>query len=144
MKTLEEKYSQFEQKLKEAELGGGVDRIQKQHDAGKQSARERIHEFLDNGTFNEFDKFVTHRSNEFGMDKIKTSGDGVITGYGKVDGRLVYVFAFDFTVFGGTLSRANADKIIKVQQLALKMGAPLVGLNDSGGARIQEGVQSLA
>ncbi len=144
MKTLEEKYNQFEQKLKEAELGGGVDRIQKQHDAGKQTARERILEFLDNGSFNEFDKFVTHRSNEFGMEKTKMSGDGVISGYGKVDGRLVYVFAFDFTVFGGTLSRANADKIIKVQQLALKMGAPLIGLNDSGGARIQEGVQSLA
>jgi propionyl-CoA carboxylase beta chain len=144
MKTLEGKYNQFEQKLKEAEQGGGAARIQKQHEAGKQTARERIVEFLDSGTFNEFDRFVTHRSNEFGMDKTKTLGDGVITGYGKVDGRLVYIFAFDFTVFGGTLSRANADKIIKVQQLALKMGAPLIGLNDSGGARIQEGVQSLA
>jgi len=144
MKTLEEKYNQFEQKIKDATLGGGPDRIQKQHDAGKQTARERIHEFLDSGTFNEFDMLVTHRSNDFGMDKIKTPGDGVITGYGKVEGRLVYVFAFDFTVFGGTLSRANADKILKVQQLSLKMGAPLIGLNDSGGARIQEGVQSLA
>jgi len=144
MKTLEEKYNQFEQKIKEASLGGGSDRIKKQHDAGKQTARERIIEFLDSGTFNELDMLVVHRSNEFGMDKTKTPGDGVITGYGKVDGRLVYVFAFDFTVFGGTLSRANADKIVKVQQLSLKMGAPLVGLNDSGGARIQEGVQSLA
>ncbi|MFA6573736.1 MAG: acyl-CoA carboxylase subunit beta, partial [Patescibacteria group bacterium] len=144
MKTLEEKYSQFEQKIKEATLGGGSARIDKQHEAGKQTARERILEFLDTGTFNEFDMLVTHRSNDFGMDKIKTLGDGVISGYGKVEGRLVYVFAFDFTVFGGTLSRANADKIIKVQQLALKMGAPLIGLNDSGGARIQEGVQSLA
>ncbi|MHC1705812.1 MAG: acyl-CoA carboxylase subunit beta [Tenuifilaceae bacterium] len=144
MKTLEEKYNQFEQKKKEATLGGGPERIQKQHDAGKQTARERILEFLDSGTFNEFDMLVTHRSNDFGMEKIKTPGDGVITGYGKVEGRLVYVFAFDFTVFGGTLSRANADKIVKVQQLSLKMGAPLIGLNDSGGARIQEGVQSLA
>ena len=144
MKTLEEKYNQFEQKIREAELGGGSDRIQKQHDAGKLTARERIIEFLDKGTFNEFDKLVTHRSNDFGMDKIKTLGDGVVTGYGKVEGRLVYIFAFDFTVFGGTLSRANADKILKVQQLSMKMGAPLIGLNDSGGARIQEGVQSLA
>ena len=144
MKTLEEKYNQFEQKIKEATLGGGPDRIQKQHDAGKQTARERILEFLDKGTFNELDMLVTHRSTDFGMDKTKTPGDGVITGYGKVDGRLVYIFAFDFTVFGGTLSRANADKIIKVQQLSLRMGAPLIGLNDSGGARIQEGVQSLA
>ncbi len=144
MKTLEEKYYQFEQKIKEATLGGGPERIQKQHEAGKQTARERIIEFLDRGTFNEFDMLVTHRSNEFGMDKTKTPGDGVISGYGKVEGRLVYIFAFDFTVFGGTLSRANADKIVKVQQLALKMGAPLIGLNDSGGARIQEGVQSLA
>jgi len=144
MKTLEEKYNQFEQKIKEATLGGGDERIQKQHDAGKLTARERILELLDKGTFNEFDMLVTHRSNDFGMDKTKTPGDGVVTGYGKIDGRLVYVFAYDFTVFGGTLSRANADKIIKVQQLALKMGAPLIGLNDSGGARIQEGVQSLA
>lgn len=144
MKTLEEKYNQFEQKIKEATQGGGSERIQKQHEAGKQTARERIIEFLDSGTFNEFDMFVTHRSNEFGMDKTKTLGDGVISGYGKVEGRLVYIFAFDFTVFGGTLSRANSDKIVKVQQLALKMGAPLIGFNDSGGARIQEGVQSLA
>lgn len=144
MKTLEEKYSQFEQKIKEAIQGGGFDRIQKHHDAGKQTARERIVEFLDKGTFNEFDMFVTHRTTEFEMDKVKTPGDGVVSGYGKIEGRLVYIFAFDFTVFGGTLSRANADKIIKVQQLALKMGAPLIGLNDSGGARIQEGVQSLA
>jgi len=144
MKTLEEKYSQFEQRINEAKLGGGSERVQKQHEGGKQTARERILEFLDNGTFNEFDMLVTQRSSEFGMDKAKISGDGVISGYGKIEGRLVYIFAYDFTVFGGTLSRANADKIIKVQQLALKMGAPLVGLNDSGGARIQEGVQSLA
>ena len=144
MKTLEEKYKQFDQKVNEALQGGGSDRTQKQHEAGKQTARERIIEFLDKGTFNEFDMFVTHRTTDFEMDKVKTPGDGVISGYGKIEGRLVYIFAFDFTVFGGTLSRANADKITKVQQLALKMGAPLIGLNDSGGARIQEGVQSLA
>lgn len=144
MKTLEEKYKQFDEKVKEALQGGGSDRIQKQHEAGKQTARERIIEFLDKGTFNEFDMFVTHRTTDFDMDKTKALGDGVITGYGKIEGRLVYIFAFDFTVLGGSLSRANADKITKVQQLALKMGAPLIGLNDSGGARIQEGVQSLA
>lgn len=144
MKTLEEKYKQFDEKLKEALQGGGSDRIQKQHEAGKQTARERIIEFLDKGTFNEFDMFVTHRTTDFDMDKTKALGDGVIAGYGKIEGRLVYIFAFDFTVLGGSLSRANADKIAKVQQLALKMGAPLIGLNDSGGARIQEGVQSLA
>lgn len=144
MKTLEEKFKQFEQKIKEAEQGGGSDRIQKQHDAGKKTARERILELLDTGTFNEFDMLVTHHSSEFGMDKSKFIGDGVITGYGKIDGRLVYVFAYDFTVLGGSLSRANANKIIKVQQLALRIGAPIIGLNDSGGARIQEGVQSLA
>jgi propionyl-CoA carboxylase beta chain len=99
---------------------------------------------LDPGSFVELDKFMTHRTSDFGMDKQKISGDGVVSGYGKIDGRLVYVFAQDFTVFGGTLSRANADKIVKVMDLAMKMGAPVIGLNDSGGARIQEGVQSLA
>ena len=99
---------------------------------------------MDKGTFVELDKFVTHRSTDFGMDKNKFLGDGVVTGYGKIDRRLVYVFAQDFTVFGGSLSRANADKIIKVMDLAMKMGAPIIGLNDSGGARIQEGVESLA
>jgi propionyl-CoA carboxylase beta chain len=144
MDSLEKKYNLFEKKIKEAELGAGPERIQKQHDAGKKTARERIDLLLDPGTFNEIDKLVTHRSHEFGMEKTKYPGDGIVTGYGKIDGTLAYVYAYDFTVFGGTLSRANADKIIKLQNMALKMGAPIIGLNDSGGARIQEGVQSLA
>lgn len=139
-----EKYKEFEKKSKEAELGGGADRIEKQHQAGRLTARERIALLLDEGSFVEFDKFVVHRTSDFGMGKNKFMGDGVVSGYGKVDGRLVYVFAQDFTVFGGSLSRANADKIVKVTKLAMKNGAPIIGLNDSGGARIQEGVQSLA
>ncbi len=142
--NLKEKYIQLEEFNKQAELGGGIERIEKQHAAGKKSARERILQLLDPGTFTEIDKLVTHRSYDFGMESNKILGDGLISGYGKVNGRLVYVFAQDFTVFGGSLSRANADKIVKIQNLALKMGAPLVGLNDSGGARIQEGVESLA
>ncbi len=141
---LKSKFEQFEQINNAAELGGGQERIDKQHAAGKKTARERILELLDKGTFNEIDKLVTHRATDFGIDKKKIPGDGVVTGYGKVHGRLVYVFAQDFTVFGGTMSRANADKIVKIQELAVKMGTPLIGLNDSGGARIQEGVQSLA
>ncbi|MHA7109340.1 acyl-CoA carboxylase subunit beta [Sunxiuqinia elliptica] len=141
---LKSKFEQFEQLNKEAEAGGGQERIEKQHAAGKKTARERIEELLDAGTFNEIDKFVTHRATDFGIDKKKYRGDGVVTGYGKIHGRLVYVFAQDFTVFGGTMSRSNADKIVKIQELAIKMGTPLIGLNDSGGARIQEGVQSLA
>ncbi len=141
--TNKEKYQYFEKRSKEAELGGGVDRIQKQHEAGRLTARERIDLLLDPGSFVEFDKFVMHRTTDFGMDKTKFLGDGVVSGYGKVDGRLIYVYAQDFTVFGGSLSRTNADKIIKVSKLAMKNGAPIVGLNDSGGARIQEGVQSL-
>jgi len=144
MKTLDELYQELERRNKIAEEAGGADRVAKQHESGKKTARERIVELLDPGTFNEFDKFVTHRNTDFGMADNKIAGDGVVTGYGKIDGRLVYVYAYDFTVFGGTLSRANADKIIKLQQLAIKMGAPILGLNDSGGARIQEGVQSLA
>jgi propionyl-CoA carboxylase beta chain len=127
-----------------AELGGGQEKIDKQHASGKKTARERILAFVDPGSFNEIDKLVTHRCTDFGMEQKKIPGDGVITGYGKVNGRLVYLFAQDFTVFGGTLSRANADKIVKIQNLALKIGAPVIGLNDSGGARIQEGVESLA
>ena len=144
MDSLEKKFSRFEQRVKQAELGATPERVAKQHDAGKKTARERINELLDPNTFNEFDKLVTHRSFEFGMEKTKIAGDGVITGYGKIDGKMVYVYAYDFTVFGGTLSRANADKIIKLQIMALKTGTPIIGLNDSGGARIQEGVQSLA
>jgi len=136
--------SLLEDKNKEAELGGGQARIDRQHAAKRKTARERIEDLMDKGTFVELDKFVTHTSTDFGMEKTKFLGDGVVTGYGKIDRRLVYVFAQDFTVFGGSLSRANADKIIKVMDLALKMGAPMIGLNDSGGARIQEGVESLA
>ncbi len=142
--SLEEKFKQFEERNKLAELGGGKERIEKQHAAGRKTARERIKDLLDPETFVEVDKFVTHRATDFGMEKNRIMGDGLVAGYGKIDGRLVYVFAQDFTVFGGTLSRANADKIIKVMDLALKMGAPVIGLNDSGGARIQEGVESLA
>jgi propionyl-CoA carboxylase beta chain len=144
MSTLEEKFKIFEAKDKLAELGGGAERIEKQHQAGRLTARERVEILLDPGTFVEKDKFMTHRAKDFDMDKNKILGDGVVTGYGKIDGRLVYVFAQDFTVFGGSLSRANADKIAKIMDLAMRMGAPVIGLNDSGGARIQEGVESLA
>jgi propionyl-CoA carboxylase beta chain len=144
MSSLEEKFRFFEEKDKLAELGGGLERIEKQHKAGRLTARERVELLLDPGTFVEKDKFMTHRCKDFDMDKTKIPGDGVVTGYGKIDGRLVYVFAQDFTVFGGSLSRANAEKIAKIMDLAMRMGAPVVGLNDSGGARIQEGVESLA
>ena len=144
MSTIKEKHNLFEEKNINAELSGGQVRIDKQHAAGRKTARERVELLLDPGTFVELDKFVTHRTTDFDMDKTKFLGDGVVSGYGKIDGRLMYVFAQDFTVFGGSLSRANADKIIKVMDLAMKMGAPVIGLNDSGGARIQEGVESLA
>ncbi len=129
---------------KAAELGGGADRIAKQHEAGKLTARERIDLLLDPGSFTELDKFVTHRSSDFGMGDKKILGDGVVTGYGTVEGRKVFVFAQDFTVFGGSLSGAYAQKICKIMDLATRVGAPVIGLNDSGGARIQEGVESLA
>ncbi|MEE4257662.1 MAG: acyl-CoA carboxylase subunit beta [Bacteroidales bacterium] len=141
--SIKEKFEEFEKRNKNAELGGGKERIERQHNAGRKTARERIEDLLDPGTFVEIDKFMTHRCNDFGMEKNKIPGDGVVGGYGKIDGRLMYVFAQDFTVFGGTLSRANADKIVKIMDLAMKMGAPVIGLNDSGGARIQEGVESL-
>ncbi len=143
MANLEDKFKQFEEVNKKAELGGGVERTKRQHDAGRLTARERVKFLLDVDTFVELDKFVVHSATDFGIDKNKILGDGVVSGYGKIDGRLVYVFAQDFTVFGGTLSRANANKVIKVMDLAMKMGAPVIGLNDSGGARIQEGVESL-
>jgi propionyl-CoA carboxylase beta chain len=139
-----EKFKKLEEKNRVAELGGGQDRIDRQHSANRKTARERLNDLLDPGTFVELDKFVVHRSHDFGMEKNLIPGDGVVTGYGKIDGRLMYVFAQDFTVFGGTMSRANADKIVKIMDMALKTGAPLIGLNDSGGARIQEGVESLA
>ena len=125
-------------------LGGGEERIRKQHEGGKLTARERIDLLVDPGSFVEFDRFVTHRCTDFGMESQKVPGDGVVTGYGVVDGRKVFVFAQDFTVFGGSLSGACAQKICKVMELAMKVGAPIIGLNDSGGARIQEGVESLA
>ncbi|MDE2762195.1 MAG: acyl-CoA carboxylase subunit beta [Gemmatimonadota bacterium] len=128
---------------REAALGGGEARLQAQHERGKLSARERLDLLLDEESFVELDRFVTHRSTEFGLGSRKILGDGVITGYGTIDGRLVYAFSQDFTVFGGSLSEAHAEKIVKVQEMALRNGAPLIGLNDSGGARIQEGVVSL-
>jgi propionyl-CoA carboxylase beta chain len=141
---LKAKFEQFELLNLQAESGGGAERVEKQHNSGKRTARERIAALLDPGTFNEIDKMVTHRAVDFDIDKQKIPGDGVVSGYGNINGRLVYIFAQDFTVFGGTLSRTNADKILKIQDLAIKMGAPVIGLNDSGGARIQEGVESLA
>src|SRR5882762_2509844 len=141
---LEEKIAELERRSKLADEGGGLARLQRQHKEGKMSARERIEFLLDEGTFEETDKLVTHRCNDFGMQEQKFYGDGFITGYGHVEGRLVFVFAQDFTVFGGSLSETNAAKIVKIMDLAAKMGAPVIGLNDSGGARIQEGVMSLA
>lgn len=142
--ALQDKFDKLERQSKAAEIGGGLDRIDKQHLAGKKTARERILGLLDPGSFVEMDKLVMHQNHDFGMEDKKIPGDGMVTGYGRIEGRLMYVFAQDFTVFGGTMSRSNADKVVKVMDLAMKMGAPVIGLNDSGGARIQEGVQSLA
>ncbi|MGB2673091.1 MAG: acyl-CoA carboxylase subunit beta [Candidatus Acidiferrum sp.] len=128
----------------EAEAGGGPERREREHKAGKLAARERIHLLLDEGSFEELDKFVRHGCVDFGMQEQRPAGDGFVTGFGRIDGRLVYVFAQDFTVFGGSLSEANARKICKIMDLAMRAGAPVIGLNDSGGARIQEGVASLA
>ena len=139
----EEKFRLLEEKNKEALLGGGQARIDAQHKKGKLTARERLDLLLDEGTFEEIGKFVMHRSKDFGLDKEHYLGDGVVTGYGTISGRLVYVFSQDFTVFGGSLSEAHAEKICKIMDLAMKNGAPVIGLNDSGGARIQEGVVSL-
>jgi propionyl-CoA carboxylase beta chain len=133
----------MEELRRAAEQGGGEARLKKQHERGKLSARERLDLLLDDGSFVELDRFVTHRSTDFGLEDQKILGDGVVTGYGTIHGRLVYVFSQDFTVFGGSLSEAHAEKIVKLQELAMKNGAPVVGLNDSGGARIQEGVVSL-
>jgi propionyl-CoA carboxylase beta chain len=141
--ALEEKLRRLEELRRESQLGGGAERLDAQHAKGKLSARERLDLLLDEGSLVEFDRFVTHRSTEFGLSDNKILGDGVVTGYGAIHGRLVYVFSQDFTVFGGSLSEAHAEKIVKLQDMALKNGAPLIGLNDSGGARIQEGVVSL-
>ena len=124
--------------------GGGAKRIERQHAKGKLTARERVDAFLDPGSFEEFDQLKAHRCVDFGMEKNRIPGDGVVTGHGTVDGRKVFVFAQDFTVFGGSLSGAFAEKICKVMDQAMRVGAPVIGLNDSGGARIQEGVESLA
>jgi propionyl-CoA carboxylase beta chain len=139
-----QKLAELKKRDQLAEEGGGAQRRERQHKEGKMSARERVEFLLDEGTFEETDKLVTHRSHDFGMEDQKFYGDGFITGYGRVEGRLVFVFAQDFTVFGGSLSETNAQKIVKIMDLAAKIGAPVIGLNDSGGARIQEGVMSLA
>jgi propionyl-CoA carboxylase beta chain len=140
---MKEKIQQLDLKIREAKLGGGEKRIESQHKKGKMTARERIHFLMDEGSFEEIGMLVTHRSSDFGLDKEKYLGDGVITGYGTINGKPVYVFAQDFTVFGGSLSETHAEKICKIMDLAMKNGAPVIGLNDSGGARIQEGVVSL-
>src|SRR6202162_1825145 len=142
--NLERKLQELKKRDHLAHEGGGAQRRERQHKEGKMSARERVEFLLDEGTFVETDKLVTHRCNDFGMTEQKIYGDGFITGSGRIEARLVYVFAQDFTVFGGSLSDPNAAKIVKIMDLAAKMGAPLIGLNDSGGARIQEGVVSLA
>jgi propionyl-CoA carboxylase beta chain len=141
--SMKEKLDLLERRGAEAEQGGGAERVAAQHKKGKLSARERLDVLLDEGTFVELDRFVTHRSTDFGLDDHLVYGDGVVTGYGRIGGRLVYVFSQDFTVFGGSLSESHAEKICKIMDLAVRNGAPVVGLNDSGGARIQEGVVSL-
>lgn len=138
------KIEELRRKRAEGQLGGGVERIKRQHDQGRNTARERLELLLDPGSFRELDAFVQHRTSHFGMDKQKYLGDSVVTGWGTIDGRLVYVYSQDFTVLGGSLSEVHAAKIIKIMDMAMKTGAPVIGLNDSGGARIQEGVDSLA
>jgi propionyl-CoA carboxylase beta chain len=141
--TLDAQLEELERRKRDSELGGGQARIDRQHNDGKLTARERVLLLFDPGSFQELDQLVIHRSNDFGMEKQRIPGDGVVTGYGTINGRLVYAFAQDFTVFGGSLSETHAAKIVKIMDLAMKNGAPIVGLNDSGGARIQEGVVSL-
>jgi acetyl-CoA carboxylase carboxyltransferase component len=142
--SIERKILELANKKEAAHLGGGEDRIDKQHQKGKYTARERIQKILDEGSFEEFDLFVTHRCHDFGMEKSHPLTDGVVTGYGTVNGRLVFIFSQDFTIFGGSLSKAYAEKIVKIMEMAARVGAPVIGLNDSGGARIQEGVDALA
>jgi len=141
--TIDDRNARLRALRAEALLGGGAERIDAQHARGKLTARERIELLLDPGSFVELDAFVVHRTSEFGLADQRYLGDGVVTGHGTIDGRLVFLFSQDFTVFGGSLSEAYAEKICKVMDLAMKVGAPIVGLNDSGGARIQEGVVSL-
>jgi propionyl-CoA carboxylase beta chain len=140
---MENKIKILNDKIALAKLGGGENRIAKQHEKKKLTARERVEYLLDEGSFEEIGMLVTHRTTDFGMEKEIYFGDGVITGYGTINGRLVYIFAQDFTVFGGALSETHAEKICKVMDMAVRNGAPMIGLNDSGGARIQEGVRSL-
>ena len=142
--TNQDKVKELIELRAQAKIGGGEKRIESQHKKGKYTARERIAMLLDENSFEEFDMFITHRCYNFGMEKTKFLGDGVVTGQGTIDGRLVFVFAQDFTVFGGALSEMLAQKICKVMDKAMTVGAPIIGLNDSGGARIQEGVNSLA
>ncbi|MEG2281957.1 MAG: carboxyl transferase domain-containing protein, partial [Rikenellaceae bacterium] len=144
MSENEKKIKQLHNLRKEARLGGGEKRIDSQHAKGKLTAHERINMLLDEGSFEEYDMFVKHRCTNFGIDKQSFYGDGVVTGSGTIDGRLVYVYAQDFTVFGGSLSETLAGKICKIMDMAMKNGAPVIGINDSGGARIQEGVNALS
>ncbi len=139
----QDSFDKLKDKNARALLGGGEKRIASQHAKGKLTARERVELLMDKGTFEELGKLVLHRSHEFGLEKQRFLGDGVVTGYGKINGRMVYVYSQDFTVFGGSLSEAHAEKIVRIMDLAMKNGAPVIGLNDSGGARIQEGVVSL-
>src|SRR5712692_8042369 len=141
---LDQKLAELRRRDSLAEQGGGAERQQRQHKEGRLLARERVDLLLDAGSFEEVDKYVTHRCTDFGMEEQRPTGDGFVTGYGRIDGRLVYVYAQDFTVFGGSLSESNAMKICKIMDHAMRVGAPVIGLNDSGGARIQEGVMSLA
>jgi propionyl-CoA carboxylase beta subunit len=142
--SLQDRFEEFHRRNEAADLGGGAERIERQHKAGKKTARERVEILLDKGSFAEVDRFVVHQSQDFGMESQRIPGDGVVTGSGRIHGRPVFVFAQDFTVFGGSLSEAYARKICKIMDLAMKVGVPVIGLNDSGGARIQEGVVSLA
>lgn len=143
MSIIDEKFLELDRRLQEADRAGGPDKVDKHHKAGKMTARERVIQLLDKESFEEIDKFVAHRCSDFGMDKIHIPGEGVVTGFGRINGRGVYVYAQDFTVFGGSLSFTHAQKICKVMDLAYRNGCPLIGINDSGGARIQEGVESL-
>ena len=144
MSIQQEKVKELVERRASAKLGGGQKRIDAQHDKGKLTARERLALLLDEGSFEEFDMFVQHRCTDFGMETSHTDGDGVVTGQGTIDGRLVYVFAQDFTVNGGSLSKTMSEKICKVMDMAVRNGAPVIGLNDSGGARTQEGIDALA
>ncbi|TMA65326.1 MAG: methylmalonyl-CoA carboxyltransferase, partial [Deltaproteobacteria bacterium] len=141
---IKENLEELERRTRDALLGGGEERLRRQHEEGKLSARERVEQLLDPGSFVELDRFKTHRCSDFGMTERRILGDGVVTGHGTIDGRRMFVFSQDFTVFGGSLSGAFAEKVCKVMDLAMRTGAPVIGLNDSGGARIQEGVVSLA